>query len=441
MQTAHQLINDGADRSLVGNHAFNAFRNELGDVALVVVLEVAVSGAVAHSAEGTHAAVRLEGAALGEDHFARSFISTGEHGTHHHGVSAGSESLGDITGEADAAVSDQRNAGAFESFCHIGNSGNLRDANTGNDTRRADGARADTDLDSVSAVVDESLGSVTGSDVAADHLNVRVVLLNPVDAVQHALGVAVSGINAEDVNAGFNQRFDTLFSAGTDGNGSAAEELAGGVVSGVRKFSSLDDIADRHQAGELELIVNDQNALETMLVHQSLGFFEGGALLHNDEAFAGGHDGGNRHILAVFEADVAVRHHAENRAVFSDNRETGDAAHTGETKHVSNRHIRTDGDRIIHDTGFETLHLADFSCLGLSGHILVNNADATLFSESNSETGFSNRIHGCRNERNVERDFARQLGFQGSLSGKHIGVRRNEKNVIERECSLKESHG
>ena len=221
----------------------------------------------------------------------------------------------------------------------------------------------------------------------------------------------------------------------------AAEELAGGVVSGVREFSSLDDIADRHQAGELELIVNDQNALETMLVHQSLGFFEGGALLHNDEAFAGGHDGGNRHILAVFEADVAVRHHAENRAVFSDNRETGDAAHTGETKHVSNRHIRTDGDRIIHDTGFETLHLADFSCLGLSGHILVNNADATLFSESNSETGFSNRIHGCRNERNVERDFARQLGFQGSLSGKHIGVRRNEKNVIERECSLKESHG
>ena len=71
----------------------------------------------------------------------------------------------------------------------------------------------------------------------------------------------------------------------------------------------------------------------------------------------------------------------------------------------------------------------------------MNNADATLFSESNSETGFSNRIHGCRNERNVERDFARQLGFQGSLSGKHIGVRRNEKNVIERECSLKESHG
>lgn len=42
----------------------------------------------------------------------------------------------------------------------------------------------------------------------------------------------MSGINAEDVNAGFNQRFDTLFSAGTDGNGSAAEELAGGVVSG-----------------------------------------------------------------------------------------------------------------------------------------------------------------------------------------------------------------
>ena len=44
-----------------------------------------------------------------------------------------------------------------KSFGHIGNSGNLRNANTGNDTRRADGARADTDLDSVSAVVDESL--------------------------------------------------------------------------------------------------------------------------------------------------------------------------------------------------------------------------------------------------------------------------------------------
>ena len=82
-QAADHLIDDLGERALVRDHAFDAFRNELVDVALVVVLEVAVGGTLAHGTEGAHAAVGLVGAALVEDDFTRGFVRTGEHAAHH----------------------------------------------------------------------------------------------------------------------------------------------------------------------------------------------------------------------------------------------------------------------------------------------------------------------------------------------------------------------
>jgi hypothetical protein len=61
--------------------------------------------------------------------------------------------LRNIAGETDAAVSDAWNAGALQCFRDIGDRGNLRHADAGNDTRRADRTGADTDLDAVGTMV------------------------------------------------------------------------------------------------------------------------------------------------------------------------------------------------------------------------------------------------------------------------------------------------
>ena len=118
-QTADHLIDDRGDGTLKGHHAFNAFRDELIDIALVVVLEVAVGRTLAHRAERTHAAVGLIVAALIKDHFARSFFRAGEHAAHHDRICAGRDGLGNIAREADAAVGDAGNTGALKSFCDI----------------------------------------------------------------------------------------------------------------------------------------------------------------------------------------------------------------------------------------------------------------------------------------------------------------------------------
>ena len=55
----------------------------------------------------------------------------------------------------------------------------LRHADAGDDARRADRAGADADLDRVGAVVDQRRAPRGGRDVAADDLHLRIALLDP----------------------------------------------------------------------------------------------------------------------------------------------------------------------------------------------------------------------------------------------------------------------
>jgi hypothetical protein len=106
------------------------------------------SPAPGHGAQRTHATIGLVGAALEQLDFARRFFGTGQHGADHDRWPGG-DGLGDVAGEADAAVGNQRNAGALPALQRHGDRGDLRHADTGHDTGGADGARADTDLDRV----------------------------------------------------------------------------------------------------------------------------------------------------------------------------------------------------------------------------------------------------------------------------------------------------
>lgn len=139
-----------------------------------------------HGAQRTHATVSLVGTALEQFDLAWCFFGTGEHRAHHHAGGTGYDGLGQVTGETDAAVGDQRYASAFKGSGNIGDGADLRHAHTGDDPRGADRARADTDLDRVSARFGQGLGRCAGGDVAADHLYVREVLLDPAHAVDHA---------------------------------------------------------------------------------------------------------------------------------------------------------------------------------------------------------------------------------------------------------------
>ena len=116
-----------------------------------------------------------------------------------------------------------------------------------------------------------------GGDVAADDVDLGVVLLDPAHALEHALAVAVGGIDHQHVDAGLDQQLDPLLGALAHADRRAHAQLALGVARGVGEVGLLGDVLHRHQAAQLEGVVDDQHALQLVPVHQRLAFGERGA--------------------------------------------------------------------------------------------------------------------------------------------------------------------
>src|SRR5690606_27198877 len=117
---------------------------------------------------------------------------------------------GDIARVADTAIGDQRHVGALQRGGDAGDGGDLRHADAGDGAGGADRAGADADLAAVGAGRDQRVGGGAGGDVAADHVDVRVVFLDPLDALEHVAAVGVGGVHHQHVDAGFGQGGDAV---------------------------------------------------------------------------------------------------------------------------------------------------------------------------------------------------------------------------------------
>ena len=432
---AHQLEDDRQHAALVGDAAFDTFRHEL--VGLHGgVLEITVSRTIGHRAQRAHAAVRLVAAALVQDHFAWRFFRTGKHGTHHDGRGASGQRFRNIAREADTAVGDTWHARAFERFGDVRDGRDLRHAHTGDDTRGADRARTDADLDRIGAVFHQRLGGGGGSDVAANYFHLRVLGLDPAYAVQDALRVAVGRVDHQHVDASGDQQVDAFFILGTDADGSADQQLALAVFRRERVGSRLLDILDGDQAAQLKRVVDHQHALEAVLVHQALGFGRIGIFIDDDEFFARGHLGGGFRVEFLFKAQIAVGNDTDHFLALDD-RETADAVLFRQRDHVADFHVRRNRDRIAQHASFETFYTGHFTCLVLRIQILVDDTDAAFLGHRDRQTGFRHRIHGCGQQGNIQGDIAGQASFEGRIGGQNVGVGWDEQHVIECECFLK----
>ena len=131
------------------------------------------------------------------------------------------------------------------------------------------------------------------------------------------------GVDDQHVDARGDQLLDALFGAGAHAHRRAHAQLAQGVLVGDRMLGVLDDVLDRGQAAQLEAVVDDQHALQAMLVHQGLGFVQRRAFLHRDQAILRGHDVAQR-LVEVLRSAVAVGDDTDQLAAF-DHRQAGDA--------------------------------------------------------------------------------------------------------------------
>src|SRR5471032_37928 len=435
---ADHLEDDGQHAALVGHAAFDAFGHEL--VGLHArFLEITVGRAVRHRADAAHAAIRFVAAALVQDHFAGRLFRAGEHRAHHDGRRAGGQRLRDVARVADAAVGDARHAGAFERLGDVGDRGDLRHADAGDDAGGADRARTDADLDRVRAVFDQRLGGGRRGDVAADHVDLRELGLDPFHAVEDALRMAVGRVDHQHVDAGGDQQLDAFLILLADADGGADQQLALRILRCQRVLGRLLDVLDRDQAAQFELVVDHQHALEAVLVHQALGLGRVGVLVDVDQIVARRHLGARLGVEFLFKAQVAVGDDADHHVAFDD-RETGNTILLGQRDDVADLHLRRNRDRVAQHAGLEALDAQHFARLVLRAQILVDDADAALLRHGDRQTGFGHRVHRGRQQRDVQRDIAGQASFQGRIGRQNIRIRWNEEHVIKGQCFLEETH-
>ena len=217
---AHELVDGGGKRPLVGNAALHALGHELriaesvllsARVAVLHVLEIAVPAlAVAHRAHRPHAAVHLVASPLVEHPLAGALLHPREQAADHHAVRARRERLDDVARILDAAVRYDLDAAGLRRRRAVRHRAQLGHAHARHHARRTDGARPDAHLYHVRAPGDESLRAFGRRHVAGEHLRVRPAVLDLLHRPQHPLGVGVGAVDHQQIRPRLMERGDAL---------------------------------------------------------------------------------------------------------------------------------------------------------------------------------------------------------------------------------------
>src|SRR5262249_12464775 len=151
------------------------------------------------------------------------------------------------------------------------------------DSRRANRARPDANLDRIGARVDEGLGTFGGSDVAGHNLHFVRLALDACNRIENVPGMTMSGVDNYQIDTGRNHRFGACKSLVADSCRSSDAQTSLFVLTSVRVCDGLLNILHRNQADASVLRIDHQQLLDSMLVEQTLSLILVHTLTHGDE--------------------------------------------------------------------------------------------------------------------------------------------------------------
>src|SRR5947208_2230639 len=117
----------------------------------------------------------------------------------------------------------------------------------------------------------------------------------------------------------------------------------------------------------------------------------------------------------------STREDADQFSIFCDGH-AGNFVLAHDFERVGDLCIRRHGDGIDDHAALRALYLVDLVRLLLNAQIAMDDSDPALLSNGDGHMGFSHRIHGGADDRNVQANVARQLGLSVGLCGHHVGV-------------------
>ena len=315
----------------------------------------------------------------------------------------------------------------------VGDGRDHRDADAGDDARRADRPGADADLHRVDAAIDERARGLGRGDVAGDQIDVRMALAHLGDHVEDALRVAVRGVDDEHVDVGLHERGRAVQRVLADAHRRAHAQAAQCVLAGVRVLDELLDVLDGDEALQPVVRVDDHQLLDLVMVEHLTRLIERGPNRHRDEVLAR-HDVRDRPIDPRLEPQVAVRQDAHQPAFLAavlGDRHAADAVFLHQIERLVDPVPRRERDRIHDHAALRALHLVHFGGLFLDAEVLVDDAHAAVLGHRNGQPALRHRVHGGAENGNVQPDSRGELGADVHLARQHRGVPRHHQDIVE----------
>jgi hypothetical protein len=227
-------------------------------------LEIAVRRAARHGPDRTHAAIGLERAALVQIDLARAFIGACEQRADHTGGGAGGDRLGQIARILDAAIRDHRDIVLLGLVDRSHDGAQLRHADARDNAGGADRSRSDPDLDRIGTSINQRLGAFCRGHIAGHDAHRIGQLLGAGHGIKHPLGMAMRGVDHQQIDPCCDQPLGALETILAHGRGRGRAQAALRIFGGVRIELRLFDVLDRDQADTAAFAIDDQKLFDAV---------------------------------------------------------------------------------------------------------------------------------------------------------------------------------
>ena len=430
--TLDQVGDVSAKRSLVLNSTANALRHL--DGRLVVVPHVALLASLLHGLKTAHATVALQSDPVLVEVFAGGLVGTGKHGSHHNARGATRQSLGNVSRGLDTAIGQDGDAVLARELGNVVDGRRLGTADGANLLGGADRSDAHTDTEAVGTGLDEMEGLGGSNDVAADDIDAGVGLLKMLNDLQLVGGIALGGVNDDDVHPSLNEGLGTvaIFRPSTDG-GADEELLRLFVLGGAGEVTVLLQIGPGDEGHDLVVLVDNGELALLGFLEKRVGLLEADALLGDGELVAGGHELAHLDGEVVHEGGVAVGDDADELAAHLAGVGDGNA---GISKGVLDVDYILDcvgggeADGVGDEPVLVLLDLVNLGRLGLDAVVGVDDADAALQGHLDGHLGFRDGVHRGRDEGGLQLDVLAQLGGDVHLVQGKVNVAGHHDHVV-----------
>ena len=158
-----------------------------------------------------------------------------------------------------------------------------------------------------------------------------------------------------------------------------------------------------------------------MLVQQGDDFLLANAFRHGDQPVFRRHDTAYRQIRIGFKTPVTAGDNSD-QVIAIDDRYAGYIIGAGQLDDLANTGRGRDRYRVLDDAAFKFLHPLDFGRLLFRRQIFMNDADPALLGQGNGQPGLGDRVHGSRQQRNLQLDLPGQLADQADITRQDGGV-------------------